>query len=45
MRPMSPLISGATPSHRKPIAAAKTSVVAALTGTARKMQMNTVRST
>ena len=39
-----PATSGATPSHRKPIAAANTSVEAALIGAVRKATMNSVRS-
>jgi len=41
---MMPVTSGATPSHRNPIAAANTSVEAALTGTSRKTTMKSVRS-
>ena len=41
--PMMPVMSGATPSHRKPIAAAKTSVEAWLIGAARNAMMMSVR--
>ena len=41
IRPMMPVTSGTTPSHRSPIAAAKTSVVVALTGTTRNAAMMT----